>query len=84
MGSAVFSRTVEGLVFGESGNNYDPIGVASYVTQQDKAEMTNTLEKYTKDNYKSAEDKDAFSKKVVSLGSLFGLDVTSNLDDWTK
>lgn len=84
MGSAVFSRTVEGLVFGESGNNYDPIGVASYVTQQDKAEMSNTLEKYTKDNYKSAEDKDAFSKKVVSLGSLFGLDVTSNLDDWTK
>jgi hypothetical protein len=83
MDSTVFSQTVEEAVFGEGGG-LDPVGVSDYIQKSDKEELTTTLESYTAGNYTSAPDKEEFKKKIVSLGSLIGLDISEQFDGWVK
>ncbi len=84
MDSEMFASSVVETVYKNERPAIDPFGVREYVSANDEKAIKDSLEKYFRANYKKAADKNGFSKKIISAGSVFGIDLTSAVKDWTK
>lgn len=84
MDSEMFASSVVDTVYKNGKPAIDPFGVREYVSANDEKAIRNSLEKYYRANCKKAADKNGFNKKIISAGSVFGIDLTSAVKDWAK
>ena len=84
MDSEIFASSVIETVYDGGKTVIDPFGTGEYLSESDEKAISETLESYAKENYKSSSDKANFEKKIISVGSVFGMDLTSSFRDWVK
>ena len=84
MDSEIFASSVIETVYDGGKTVIDPFGTSEYLSESDEKAISETLESYVKENYKNSSDKKSFEEKIISVGSVFGMDLTSSFRDWVK
>lgn len=84
MDSHISRETMIEASYGENGLILDSFGVASSIDDESRQEVLLALENETRQNYANSADKQEYERAIRAIGAVFGIDVSSQFDSWTR